>query len=528
MQSVNEAWSAVEVAPVRKIVASASVAWKKEFLPSIHVWQIGVSLIGGPDFIGDSGVAPENAWNKYLYNDESDNLLGLNYDRGLNIPLGGISKAIADIRLDNTSGRYTPRYAGGHSELFTAIQPRKPVILNAGFNIDGVDQTIPQFVGVLSKQPKIDSRAKTADLAATDFIGFLQGQYVDKEAMFTSQRTDVVIEDLLVKAGFATSQYDLDPGLNVIRWGIFKQGERFADLIDKLAKSEYGHFYQNAGGKLVFASRYRWTNYPYYNVQRVITTSQVINSVVPAADHIVNVVEVKASPRDLRPSQIIWQATGYSGSGIIALEVGDTEVQANFNDPIFQIDSPVRNGTPGQSSYFIGNTKTDGTGTDVTAFISVKAMINSAQQSKIVFSNSYGSEIFITTLDLWGRAARLSGDIYYRSANGASMTAYEEQSVSIQNDYIQDASWAQSYAELLLRDFANPDNLQEITIRSVPELEVGDLISWRGSNFFIYDIKTQLDPGVGFIQDLKLLQHQNHTYFRCGVSLIGSTDEIGP
>src|SRR5262249_6887869 len=159
----------------------------------------------------------------------------------------------------------------------TAILPRRPLIINAGFNYGGVDNTIPQFVGVTDKAVKLDTRGKTADLSAVDFIGFLQNQYVDKTAMFTSERSDTVIGNLLSQAGLSTAQYELDTGINIIKFGLFETGTRFADIIHQIVQAEYGHFYQDEEGVLRFENRQHWSSYPHYNVQRVITTAQVIN-----------------------------------------------------------------------------------------------------------------------------------------------------------------------------------------------------------------------------------------------------------
>lgn len=525
MQSVSDAFSVEEVDSVRRIAHSVQVSWKKDFLSSISFFTIGVSTIGGNDIIpGPAGV--QSAWNKYVYADESDKVISLDYDRGFKMPLGGAVKAIADVRLDNTSGRYTPRYAGGNSEIFTAVLPRRPVIINAGFEVGGVPTTVPQFVGITDKPLKVDVRNRTADLSATDFLGFLQNQSVDKTAMFTSDRSDVVIENLLSQAGFSTAQYDLDTGINIIKFGIFETGSKFLDLIDKIAQAEYGHFYQDEEGRLRFENRQHWSNFPYYNVQRVISTSQVINAVVPSTDHLVNVVEVKGTPREVQETQLLWQATGYAGSGAVELPVGDTEIWANYNDPIFLVVSPTASAS--QTSSYVANSQSDGEGTDVTGSVSLKSITNFAQTSRLVFTNSYGTSVYLTVLDIWGRPARKTGDIYYKEKMGSSITAYEERVLVVDNEYIQDASWAQSYAGMILQDFASPENIQELIIRAVPELQLGDLISWQGRYWRIYDIKGQLDADVGFIQTLKLLQRTIVTYFRIGISTIGGSDIIAP
>ena len=165
MLSVPTGWTAEERDNTRKIAQSFQVAWKKQYQSTIRIFTIGISTIGGPDVINSSGGITSD-WNKYIYEDESNNVLSLSYEQELQQPIGGISKALADVKLDNTSGRYTPRYSGGSSALFTAVyKPRRPFIINGGFNYNGIDNLIPQFVGLTTKPPLIDSRNKTIEMA---------------------------------------------------------------------------------------------------------------------------------------------------------------------------------------------------------------------------------------------------------------------------------------------------------------------------------------------------------------------------
>lgn len=477
---------------------------------------------------GAAGVLPGANWG---FDEGSGTTINDTSGNGHNGTRTGATYSLStnSLQVGHRSGRYTPYYAGGDSELFTAVGlPRRPLIINAGFNVGGADSTIPQFVGVTDKPPKLDTRSRTIDLSAVDFLGFLQNQYVDKNIMFTSERSDTVIASLLSQAGLATSQYELDTGINILKFGLFETGTKMADIIDMIVKAEYGHFYQDEEGVLRFENRQHWSNYPHYNVQRIITTAQVINQVLPAADHIINVVEVKGSPREVLDTQLIWQAGGYAGAGVVVLPPGNTEVWASYNDPIFEVDRPVPNGSVNQTSFFVANTITDGTGTDVTSSVTLKSIDNFAQNSKLVFTNNSATQIYLIVLDIWGRPARKTGDIYYKGTVGASITAYEEQPLLVQNDYIQDPDWARSYAELILQDFAQPENLMELTILAMPELQLGDLISWQGRQWRIYDIATQISPSVGFTQTLKLLKRTILTYFRIGVSTIGSSDRIAP
>lgn len=507
------AFTAEERDTVRAISSDIQVAWKKDFNAASSLFTIGASAIGGADTINSMGDVTSD-WNKYQYEVESANLISAEWERELNEPVGGIAKAQAGAKLDNTSGRYLPDYNGGTSALFTSVYlPRRPFIINAGFNYNGIDNNIPQFVGITTKAPVIDNRAKTVQLEGTDFINYLQNTYIDDAAVFTGQRSDQVIEQLLINSGFATSQYDLDYGINVIPFAEFNVGDRFGDIINKIVQAENGYFWQTEEGILKFQNRQAWSNSPYDTVQRIITTAQVITQRTPNTEHIINVVEVNAKPRAKQPNQLVWKL-----SSAIEVPASSTIEQfINFDDPMLSIDAPV----------YIANTLQDGTGADATSSISI-SKYDFARSAKLKITNSAAYTVFITAMTLYGRPAKVIKDIYFREKRSASVTAFEERPYKIENDYINSDSWANSFANLVLEDYSQPQKIIELTIRAIPELQMGDLISWQGKSWRVWGIKAQLSAENGFTQELKLLQRDIVTYFRIGISTIGGTDGIAP
>lgn len=519
MQAVPSGFTAEEKEPVRKIVGSTQVSWKKQLESASRLFTIGVSLIGGVDTIASSGEVTSD-WNHYYYFDESDNLLGMNYERKLQQPIGGISQAVAEVNLSNISGRYTPRYMGGNSELFTSLLPRRPMILNAGFNYDGIDQMIPQFVGITTKNPETGLRDHKTKLEAADFVNFLSNKFVDNESMFTGLRSDEVIENILTGLGFATAQFDLDTGINVIPFGVFNVGQKFSDIINQISQAEYANFYQDEEGKLRFENRQHWDSSPYTDVQRVLTTSMVLDAKAPNLDHIINVVEVKAKPRAKQPTQVIYN----SQMGLDLPDSTPVSIFIDYNDPILQVITPTNGGS---QSYYVANTQSDGSGTDVTSSVTLN-IYNFTKTSKVTFVNNSGAQAFISDLVISGRPAKVVDNIYYRQEDDSSVTAYEERPYVIENDYIQSESWAESFAQMVLNDYAEPENLQDVTIRAIPELQMGDLISWQGRYWRIFGIKSRIDPSIGFVQDLTMLQRTISTYFRIGISTIGGADKIAP
>lgn len=522
MQTVNSAFTAEERDKVRNIAQNTQVSWKRFNTLTNRTFAIGVSTIGGNDAIGiDVGAigSPSN----YKYFDESSYVTMLAWDRGLNMPLGGLTKALAEAQFDNTSGRFTPRHMGGNSELFTAQLPRRPMILGAGFEMQGVDITIPQFAGVTTKQPYLDTRNKTVRIEGADYVDFFQNRYLDQEVMFTSQRTDEVLTNLMESMGLSTSQYDIDYGINLIPFGLFEKGTRYSDIINELTQAENGHFYQDEEGVFKFENRQHWDSSPYNAVQRIVLTGQVLNAESPNEDHIVNVVEIRAGVRNKQPEQTIFSLNAFDYIEVPASS--SVEIFVDFENPVLALTTPT---AAGDTSYYRAFDNTERTGTDYSTSVTLTKVTRFAKAAKLSFSNTTTSILYVTDLVITGRWAVVERELYYRAQDDSSVTAYQERLLSIENKYIQSEDWANSLAQMILNDHSAPENLQKINIRAIPELQLGDLISWQGRHWRVFGIKSTIDAMVGFIQELTLLQRTITTYFRIGISTIGGSDKIAP
>lgn len=523
MQNVSAAFTAEERDEVRSILANLQVSWKKDSILGNVTFTIGVSSIGGNDVIGINPGAIGSPGN-YKYFDESEKLLSLAYERSLSIPLGGLSMAMAEARLNNTSGRYTPRYMGGSSELFTsAMLPRRPMIINAGFEVDGQSNLLPQFAGITTESPYLNSRGKYISLKGMDYINFLHNRFVDNTEMYTGQTTDTLIERLLLDQGLSTSQYELDTGINTIPFALFERGQKLAQVIGDLVEAEGGYFYQDEEGIFRFENRQHWDNSPHTSVQRILLTGQVIDAEAPTDDHIVNVVEIKSKEYKKQPAQIIFRLNPFNSIELAGSTT--TELFIEFEDPALSIVTPT---STGSESYFVANSSEDGSGSDLSSSVTVTRIDRFTKTAKLIFTNASASTAYITSLVITGRVAKTVADIYTRAENSSSVTAYEERPVTIENQFIQNQSWAESYAQLIVESFGEIEDLQTITIRAVPELQLGDLISWQGQDWRVFGIRGDLSPASGYIQELTLIQRDVVTYFKIGISTIGGTDKIAP
>lgn len=516
MQSVSVAFTAEEKDSARYIGKSVRVAWKKGIIPSITFFTIGSSSIGGTDLIGSGSESVLTNWRRYQYFDESANVLDIGYERTLSMPLGGVSLARADIKFGNTSGRYLPEAMGGNGELFTAMLPRRPLLVDAGFEIDGVDSLLPQFVGITDKSPRIDIRQREMDLSAVDFLGFLENRAVDETSIYTSQRVDQILDDLLHnKLGVATADYTLDQGLNTIPFAIIEAGQKLNDFINKLVSAEVGHFFQDEFGTMRFWNRQHWDSGLFTSTQLAIHTAEVIEDISPTDAHLINVVEVKANPRAKSSN-----TTMFTLSGTIELQPGDNEIFVDFENPILSANTPSHT----------ANSSSDGSGTNDTSNVTLKARSVFTRAAKYIYTNNTGRTSYITALTINGRWAtpRYEGGIFHRSQDDSSVTAYEERVLAIENDYIQDRTSAMSLASLIFLQLSEPEFIREITIRAKPRLQIGDQVSWQRRPYRIFSIKARLNPSVGFLQDLTLVKRDVVNYFKIGISLIGGPDRIAP
>lgn len=509
MQDVSSAFTAEERASARHVASNLLVSWKKETTLGGRTFTIGVSTIGDTGFIGINPGAVGSPGN-YRYFDESDYVTQLAWERRLNMPLGGLVKGLAEATLENTSGRFTPRYGGGSSELFTAILPRRPFIINAGFNVDGIDATLPQFSGILTRQPEVLSRERSVKLVGADYVDFFQNRFLDHEAMVTGMRTDEIYEDMLQSMGLSTGQYSLDPGINVIPFALFEKGTKLVDIFNGLAQAENGHFYQDEEGIFRFENRQHWDSSPHNSVSRIVLTGQVIDSEIPDDDHIVNVVEIRSSPRSKQPRQTLFKLA----SPVEVLPSKRTEIFVDFEDPVLAVDTIT----------ITTNIQEDGSGATANIWLDDSDIFSKA--AKLIFKGTQAG--FVTSIEIFGRPARVMNDIYVRAVDDSSLTAYEERNIIIDNDYIQSEDWASSYAQMILNDLSDAGRLQTVTVLAMPSLQIGDLVSWQGRWWRLYGIRSRLSAGEGFIQELDLLQRDVLSYFRIGISTIGGSDQIAP
>lgn len=461
-QSSLAIWSAFDsttTADIRQVVGVAYVAWNR--IASVTNYAtVGTSTINGTDIIQGTDVATINNADAFSYFDESDRVIRIEYERVLLEPLGGMSIAMCDVVLDNTDLRFTPDH---NSTIGTAIGPNRPLKIFIGFRVLGQEVVIPIIEG-LTLQPREDKISRTVTITSYDYLRWLN-EKAQETTIYTNQRTDQIIADILSRAGVGSTNYSLDQGLNTVGFAWFEKGDTAGERIRKLVEAEEGIFYQDETGIFRFENRDKYSKVPYNSAVWTIESDEILDWKQDYSSRIMNRVIVKGAPRTVKGETEVWR------DGIVE-EIpagGSLTVWANFEDPVSSITTPAEN------TDFDANTLADGTGTDISANIGI-VMSAFTKAAKLVISNSSGSIAFLTLLRLRATPATVDYEIEEVFQDTISIADYNENQFTLDNEYVDDRHFAADMAQNLVRRHKNPNERIIITVRGIPQLQLRDQI----------------------------------------------------
>ena len=524
MQTVSSDFTAKSDGKVRFIDRSVRISFAKTYIPTIDFFTIGSSLIGGSDILKGSGAAVQS-WDQFVYEDYSDRVLSIEYERAVNAPLTSLTLGIATVIMDNHDDIFTP--GNTDSPLYGYLIPKRPIRISVGFG----GELIPVFIGLTEDRPQIDESKKTATFNCMDFLSSIKNKTLDEEVMYINHRTDEIIQHLLESAGLVASQMDLDYGSVIIPFAYFEKGSKLGDGLSEVAEAELGNISMSEAGRIIYQNRTNWNDHTSSWTFDKFKTLERDNTSVSS---IINVVEVYSQARAVMAKQKLWESAG-------TLEIpasGTLEVWVDFHDdygalPITTMDDPEYI-TSATTSKYATNASWDGSGATMEANVALDSVDLFSTSAKLVFSNSATVSVFLTQLEIYATPAKVQNDIYVRVQDDTSVgdhDAYDEQVYTIKNNFIQDAVAANSIGKIIVSDMSTDGNQQDLLVKGIPQLQISDLITWDETNevdtFFVTKISATLNDS-GFRQRLRVSKRTIESYFRIGVSTIGGSDKIGP
>lgn len=493
------------------------ISWIRNQDPSLSWAIVGTSLVGGTDII--QGLALDlTKPDLFQYKDETEYAMRMEYDKILNEPLGGISLQQADVVLDNTTYRFTPGFS---QTIGTAIEPNRPFKMFIGFRVDGQDKTIPIIEG-LTWRPEEDKVRRVVEIHGYDYIQYLN-QYPLEKAIYTDQRSDQIIEDILTTVGYSASQYELDTGLNTIGFAWFEKGDTAGERIRKICEAEEGHFYQDENGILRFENRRHYTATPHGTLQWTFDEDDILRWEEDKNVDVINRCVVKANPREVQSQMEIWK------DGIVEkLERGEElTIWAEYEDPATSITNPVA------TTDYEANTQSDGSGDDKTSDVTV-TLTAFTKTAKLVIQNNAGETVYMTKLRLRGTPATITSPIIHVYQDDDSVAEFETRELIIENDFIDDGSFARYLATAIVTRYKDPQKRIRILVRGVPQLQLKDKVRVKDqdlgtyTNYRVMRIEGKLSPGE-FLQWLTLREittTEADSWAIVGTATVGNTNEF--
>ncbi len=276
----------------------------------------------------------------------------------------------------------------------------------------------------------------------------------------------------------------------------------------KLAASEVGLIYVKADGTLRFEGRHgRVLSLPSL---WAITDSDLQELDLPSTrDEIINTVRVTIHRRlvDELPTTVV-----YSQVNPIPIQPGETKfLLGPYRDPV--TGDPI-GGTAIQTQVsgtdYVGNLNEDGTGSDVSAYLTVVVTAGGAGASFSV-TNALGATVYLTRNQLRGKGIYDRGTITLEASDAPSVASFGEHAVEFDMPYQSSPDVGQGAADYLLSKYASAyaqarlvqvvgrsnTQVSQILSRDISDkVTITETVTGVSNDFFINGLIQRLTNGV--------------------------------
>lgn len=514
MQTTTARFDELATSSIRKIDWRCLISFEKTYNASVAFFEIGTSDIGGSDFIKPADASVVQEWDKYDFEDYSDRVMSFEWTHEED-QFSGVTLSYGTLVLDNTDDYFTQ---GSGSAIDGNVKPRRPVRLSCGF--DG--QIVPSFIGLTEDSGKVDENSGTVTFRLVGFLRAIFDTPLDEESLAENKRTDELIDDLLQEAGLISSQYELDTGYNVIGFAVIKKREKLGEILKRLLEAEMGRLYMDELGIIRFKNRQNYND----NVVAEFSHNNIFDLARREESEIKNVIELQGEVRAVQERQDVGSLTS-----VLQINAGSTAIAwIEFLDPVTTAVVPAE-ATVATSSYWRANKAATGLGDDVTSGVTISASTLFNNSYKLTFSNSNAFTVFITELKIFGTPAKVINTILVQAKDQTSIDDFDEQVLSIENEFFQDQDQTESKAAMLLQDFKDFNPIERIEVLANPALQIGDAIRVHNAGA-TRDYKITRITGIlsrtRLRQILDVKSFTRFSYFTIGSSAIGGEDRLAP
>lgn len=518
MQAVSPQFNQLANGDIRPLSWGAYMSFDKAFDPGITWFTLNQSVLNGNDVLGVAEDNPLLPWSQYEYQDYSERLNYMSIERSLEFPYSVVS-AIADFQLNNYDKYFTPN---SDSPISSYILPKRPVRLLQGFS----NTVLPQFVGLTEGMPEIDHIAGTATFTAMDFLTWIYDMPIRNTIAMQDVYTGEVLANVFQQFGLTPDQYDIAKGRNKIPFLFFEKEQVTAgDIIRPLMQAEMGMLWLDEQGIIKFRPRLEQPSEPVYYFDH-----DSINSLETSEDdQIINHVIINTDVREVQEYQAVYSKSETDTTLHVVPAGGTYTLPAQLSDPCLTIEDP----TPGENSSVSWFTAALPDGTPVNSGVSVTATELKTNTFDITFTNSNGFAVNVNQLYLWGQPARQISlePTIYEAFDDDSVAKYEEKTLTIDNNFIQSVSQADSLALMLLDEYAEYNDIVEIEVKGNPALQLSDIIGVYYNEYSGYyriiGITNKIQDAK-FTQILKCRRYTPRHWFTLNQSTLNGSDVLAP
>lgn len=518
MQSVSPLFNQIANSDIRPLSWGAMISFTKEFDDDVTFFTLDQSLLNGIDLLAPSDDNPIQAWDYYEYIDYSDRLMYMSIERSLEFPYSVVS-AIADFQLNNYDRYFTPNSS---SPISSNILPKRPIRLLQGF----ASTTLPQFVGLTEGMPEISRTDGTATFTAMDFLTWIYDMPIRNTIAMQNVRTDEVLANIFQQFGLTPAQYDLARGRNVIPFLFFEKEQQTAgDIIRPLMQAEMGMLWLDEQGIIRFRPRLEQPSEPSY----YFDSDSIIELDTSEDDEIINHVIINTNVRVLQEPQTIYSITGAVGDNFVVPAGTSQPVHVELEDPSINIVVPVLGEDAGQSWF----TVVDSGGVEVTSGVTLTGIAEMTNSYTLFIDNSNSFPVTVSNIVLWGEPARVVGGktTTYDAYDDVSIEKYEEKPLTIENNFIQSTSQADSLAMTILDEYSEYNDIIIIEVKGNPAIQLSDIVGIDYEEFSaeyrILSIANKVQDAK-FTQVLRCKKYTPRHWFTLDQSLLNGTDVLAP
>lgn len=515
MQVVSPEFNEYAKGDVRPHSWGCRISFDKAYDDTVKFFTLNQSVLDGSDVLGTDTDNPIQAWDYYKYEDYTDRITFMSWDRTFEFPYSIVS-ARADFELSNTDSYFTPNSS---SPLAPYILPKRPVRLLSGFK----NIIIPQFVGLTQGMPDIQTPSQTATFTALDFLTQIYDMPIRETIAMQNVRTDQVLANIFQQFGLAPAQYDLAKARNIIPFLFFNQEQvKAGDVIRPLMEAEGGMLWLGEDGIIRFRPRLEQPDTPTYD----FTASEIISVGVSSDDAIINSIKFSGEVREVQEYQIVYIKSQGGQNNIIPANTTGI-FKAELLDPCLTIVAP-QIGNRVAVSWFIATLPN---GTEVTANISVTATSLKTNSYEISIRNNNSFSINISQMELWGQPAKIVDTVNKTIDYQPSIDKYEVKQLVIDNNFIQTESQMESLGLTILDEYAEYASILDLEVKGNPAIQLSDIVTVNYKQFVgqyrVIGISCSLKDSK-FTQNIKLRAYHPRHWFTLNQSVLNGTDVLAP